>query len=121
MPVHDPEISAAAGLPSPLSDAVALRLTLTGHAATRHVLVNSNGCLDLLAASYPDVGPVIALLARAYPEFSIGQSSRGRHGLTWTVIRKDATQPGLYAVVTPDLGELRDILSRHAGSSGPET
>jgi hypothetical protein len=58
--------------------------------------------------------PGIRLLAMAYPEFSIGQSSRGRYGPAWTVIRKDPAQPGLYAAVTPDLGELRAILARHA-------
>ncbi|HET7015796.1 MAG TPA: hypothetical protein VFI65_17885 [Streptosporangiaceae bacterium] len=58
--------------------------------------------------------PGIRLLALAYPEFSIGQSGRGRHGPAWTVIRKDAAQPGLYAAVTPDLAELRAILARHA-------
>jgi hypothetical protein len=58
--------------------------------------------------------PGLRLLALAYPEFSIGQSDCGRHGPAWTVIRKDPAQPGLYAAVTPDLDELRDILARHA-------
>lgn len=76
--------------------------------------MNSNASPDQQAASCPDIIPGIPLLAMAYPEFSIGQSSRGRHGPAWTVIRKDPTQPGLYAIVTPNLGELRAILARHA-------
>lgn len=76
--------------------------------------VNSNASPGHLAALCTDLSPGIPLLALAYPEFSIGQSSRGRNGPAWTVIRKDPTQPGLYAAVTPDLGELREILARHA-------
>jgi hypothetical protein len=71
------------------------------------------------------LGPDIRILTLAYPEFTIGQSGRGRHGPAWTVIRKDLTQPGLYAAVTADLNELRDILARHAtqqaDGSDPET
>jgi hypothetical protein len=87
--------------------------------------MNSNASPDRLPASCPDIIPGISLLAMAYPEFSIGQSSRGRHGPAWTVIRKDPTQPGLYAAVTPDLGELRAILAHHAAQQpdgcNPET
>lgn len=94
-------------------------------AVRSHVPVNSNASPDHLTASCKDLQPGISLLAMAYPEFSIGQSSRGRHGPAWTVIRKDPTQPGLYAAVTPHLDELRDVLARHAtqhaDSSGPET
>lgn len=50
----------------------------------------------------------------AYPEFTVSEPVLGRNGPTWTVIRKDPSQPGLYAAVTPDLAELRDILARHA-------
>jgi hypothetical protein len=91
----------------------------------RHMSANSDASPDQLAASCPDISPGIPLLALAYPEFSIGQSSRGRHGPAWTVIRKDPAQPGLYAAVTPDLAELRAILARHAtwqaDGSDPET
>jgi hypothetical protein len=69
---------------------------------------------EALGPAASKLEPGIRLLALAYPEFSIGQSSRGRHGPAWTVIRKDPAQPGLYAAVTPDLAELRDILARHA-------
>jgi hypothetical protein len=89
------------------------------------VPVNSNASPDQLATPCPDISPGIPLLAMAYLEFSIGQSSRGRNGPAWTVIRKDPTQPGLYAAVTPDLDELRDILARHAAQQtdtrDPET
>jgi hypothetical protein len=108
---------------------IAASTSQTSHQGTdqpsRHVPVNSNASPDQVAASCPDIDPGIPLLALAYPEFSIGQSSRGRHGPTWTVIRKDPTQPGLYAVVTPDLDELRAVLARHAtwqaDGSDPET
>ncbi len=69
---------------------------------------------QLVVALCAGLSPSMPLLAMAYPEFSIGQSSRGRHGSAWTVVRKDPAQPGLYAIVTSDLGELRDILARHA-------
>jgi hypothetical protein len=70
--------------------------------------------LEALSPAASNLDPGIRLLALAYPEFRIGQSSRGRHGPAWTVIRKDPAQPGLYAAVTPDLGELRAVLARHA-------
>lgn len=91
----------------------------------RHVLVNGLASPDQQAASCLDVEPGIPLLALAYPEFTIGQAGRGRHGPAWTVIRKDPAQPGLYAVVTPDLAELRGILAsyaaQHADGSDPGT
>jgi hypothetical protein len=90
-----------------------------------HAPVNNDASADHLTALCTDLQPGMPLLAMAYPEFSIGPSGRGRHGPAWMVIRKDPAQPGLYAAVTPDLGELRDILARHATqhaeSSGPET
>jgi len=81
--------------------------------------------LEALDPAASNLEPGIRLLALAYPEFSIRQSGRGRHGPAWTIIRKDPAQPGLYAAVTPDLAELRDILARHAtwqaGGSDPES
>jgi hypothetical protein len=60
-----------------------------------------------------EIGPDVQLLTLAYPEFTIGQSERGRNGPAWAAIRKDPAQPGLYAIVTPDLDELREVLARH--------
>lgn len=78
-----------------------------------------------LPAVHEEPVPDIRILALAYPEFTMGQSVRGRHGPAWTVIRKDPAQPGLYAVVTPNLAELRDILAsyaaQHADASDPGT
>jgi hypothetical protein len=95
------------------------------HAPIPSAPVNSDVGPDRdLVALCANINPGTELLALAYPEFSIGQSSRGRHGPAWTIIRKDPAQPGLYAAVTPDLDELRDILARHAAQQpdrrGPE-
>ena len=76
--------------------------------------MNSNASPDQQAAAYPDISPGISLLAMAYPEFTISEPGPGRNGPAWTVIRKDPAQPGLYAAITPDLAELRDVLARHA-------
>jgi hypothetical protein len=87
--------------------------------------MSNNASPDQLAALCADLRPSIPLLAMAYPEFTISEPGPGRHGPAWTVIRKDPAQPGLYAAVTPDLAELRDILARHASQqadgSDPET
>lgn len=85
-------------------------------AALPHAPVNSNAGPDQLAAVCADLRPGIPLLAMAYPEFAIIGPAPGRNGPAWAVIRKDPAQPGLYAVVTPDLAELRDILARHASN-----
>jgi hypothetical protein len=64
-----------------------------------------------------DLAPDIRILTLAYPEFTISEPGIGRNGPTWTAIRKDPAQPGLYAAVTPDLNELRNALARHASRS----
>jgi hypothetical protein len=76
--------------------------------------VNNNTSPDNLAAFCAGLRPNLSLLAMAYPDFTISEPGPGRNGPAWTVIRKDPSQPGLYAAVTPDLAELRDILARHA-------
>jgi hypothetical protein len=76
--------------------------------------VTCNASPDQLAALCADLHPVIPLLAMAYPEFIISEPGPGRNGPTWAIIRKNPAQPGLYAAVTPDLGELSDILALHA-------
>jgi hypothetical protein len=87
--------------------------------------MNSNASPDQLAAACTDLRPGIPLLAMAYPEFIFREPGPGRNGPTWAVVRKDPAQPGLYAIVTPDLAELRDILARHAsqqpGGTDPGT
>jgi hypothetical protein len=110
MPVLDPGISTATGLPPSLSDAIDFPPDPDHLGVIPHGPVTSP---DHVAALCADLRPGISLLTKAYPEFTISEPEPGRNGLTWTVIRKRPGQPGLYAAVTSDLGELRDILARH--------
>jgi hypothetical protein len=122
MPEPDPGISAATGLPPSLSDAIDFPPDPDHLAVIPHGPVTSP---DHVAAWCADLRPGISLLTKAYPEFTISEPGPGRNGLTWTVIRKDPGQAGLYAAVTPDLGELRGILARHStqqpGGNAPAT
>ena len=83
-------------------------------AALRHVPVTGDASSDQLTAFCADLRPGIPVLALAYPEFTVSEPRPGRNGPAWAVIRKEPAQPGLYAAVTPDFAELRDVLARHA-------
>jgi hypothetical protein len=60
----------------------------------------------------------LAMLAVSYPEFRITLEPHGWHELRWAAVRVTAADPGLYAVITPDLGELRAVLAAAVGRPG---
>ena len=51
------------------------------------------------------------LLTLAYPAFTITGHQYTWRRPRWEAVRKNTAEPGLYAVVTPDLGELADVLA----------
>jgi hypothetical protein len=51
------------------------------------------------------------LLILAYPAFTITCHHYTWRRPRWEAVRKNTAEPGLYAVVTPDLGELADVLA----------
>jgi hypothetical protein len=63
----------------------------------------------------------LARLTAAYPEFRISLEPRGWPELRWAAVRTRAADPGLYAVITPDLGELHAILAAAAISRPGES
>jgi hypothetical protein len=70
----------------------------------------------------------LASLVVAYPAFTISWYPHPWREPRWAAVRKNVTDPGLYAVVTPDLSELHATLSTagvapglgpHAGRTEP--
>jgi hypothetical protein len=55
----------------------------------------------------------LGLLAIAYPQFAISALPGGRR-LRWQVVRRNATDPGLYAIITPDLTEAYQAMAADA-------
>ena len=53
----------------------------------------------------------LALLVVAYPAFAFSWHPHAWREPRWAAVRKNAADPGLYAVVTPDLGELHATLT----------
>src|SRR5260370_18678676 len=49
--------------------------------------------------------------ASAFPHFEFANDVHGRAGRRWAAVRKDGCQPGLYAFITDDPGELREVLA----------
>jgi hypothetical protein len=59
----------------------------------------------------PDPDFSRTLLAIAHPEFRFTyQLHRTDRKLRWTAVRKDIRAPGVHTVITPDVGELLDLL-----------
>ena len=52
----------------------------------------------------------VAALADAYPDFDFLWPVYGWRGARWTVRRKNVAHPGLYAIITHDLAEIREAL-----------
>jgi hypothetical protein len=65
----------------------------------------------------------LLLAAIAFPAFTITCHPHGWRQPRWEAVRKQGTSPGLYAVITPDPGELIAILTtastQHAQPSEP--
>jgi hypothetical protein len=64
----------------------------------------------------PAAGPVQDrlhhdLLTLAYPAFTITRHPCTWRRPRWEAVRKNTTEPGLYAVITPDLDELATVLA----------
>jgi hypothetical protein len=53
----------------------------------------------------------LSLLTLAYPAFIITRQHCTWRRPRWEIVRKNPADPGLYAVITPDLDELRAILA----------
>jgi hypothetical protein len=53
----------------------------------------------------------LALLTIAYPAFTITCHPHGWRQPRWEAVRKNSAHPGLYALITPDLDELRATLA----------
>lgn len=53
----------------------------------------------------------LSLLTLAYPAFTITRQHYTWRRPRWEIVRKNPGEPGLYAVITPDLEELRAILA----------
>jgi hypothetical protein len=53
----------------------------------------------------------LALLVVAYPAFKFSWYLHPSREPRWAAVRKNAADPGLYAVVTPDLNELHAALT----------
>ncbi len=61
--------------------------------------------------------PGLARVRAAYPAFTISRIRHGWHGYRWTAVRKNSADPGLYALVTPHLHELRAALHHDQAAS----
>jgi hypothetical protein len=53
----------------------------------------------------------LALLVVAYPAFTFSWYPHPSREPRWAAVRKNAADPGLYALVTPDLSELHAALT----------
>jgi hypothetical protein len=65
----------------------------------------------------------LALLVLAYPAFAFSWYPHAWREPRWAAVRKNAADPGLYALVTPDLGELHATLTAagiERASPGPQ-
>jgi hypothetical protein len=56
----------------------------------------------------------LALLVVAYPAFMFSWYQHPSREPRWAAVRKNAADPGLYALVTPDLSELHAALTTAA-------
>ena len=63
----------------------------------------------------------LAALADAYPAFDFARLVYAWRGSRWSIKRRNGTHPGLYAIITPDLAELRDALILDEQQSGHST
>lgn len=63
-----------------------------------------------------DTGPAVGVLIACYPQFRFCRARIGRRGLRWVAERVDGTRPGLHAMITSDLSELRTALSADRAS-----
>jgi hypothetical protein len=70
------------------------------------------------STSPPDLD--LSLLAFAYPAFTITCHPYTWREPRWEAVRKHGTDPGLYAVITPELGELLSILTTAQPAEPPE-
>jgi hypothetical protein len=57
----------------------------------------------------------LSLLAVAFPAFTITCHPHGWREPRWEAVRAHGADPGLYAVITPDLSELLAILTTATG------
>jgi hypothetical protein len=64
----------------------------------------------------------LSLLAIAFPAFTITCHPHGWREPRWEAVRTHGADPGLYAVISADLGELLAILTTATGIqlAGPE-
>jgi hypothetical protein len=62
----------------------------------------------------------LALLTISYPAFTITRQHYASRRPRWEIIRKNPQEPGLYALITPDLAEARVILAANAQAYPPE-
>jgi hypothetical protein len=53
----------------------------------------------------------LTLLMTAFPAFTITCYPHGWREPRWEAVRRNPADPGLYAVITPDLAELHAILA----------
>jgi hypothetical protein len=63
----------------------------------------------------------LAMLTVTYPEFRISLEPHGWDGLRWAAVRTKGADPGLYAVITPDLGEPHAVLAAATISQSGES
>jgi hypothetical protein len=77
-------------------------------------------------AFQPVPGPAdevrLAALAAAYPEFRLSKRTRpGDHRPRWELVRNNAAELGLYALITTDLAELTAALEAATGRTADPT
>ena len=63
----------------------------------------------------PVTGVSLRVLARRFPRFTFG-TRQMRDGVSFEAVRHDRDEPGVYAVITDDLTEMREALLEDQGS-----